>query len=143
MISLDKKYITRSGHPVKLYFICTEGVYPVHGAYLSTDKGEDNWTSKSWTLKGEMYSNRAFDLDLIEEPDLDLIEEVGGKWINLYRSHFREDFTSTYVCGDVFPSEKEAHKSAFLDRVACINLAGEGSITIIKELKKEDSQDGE
>jgi hypothetical protein len=53
MISLDKKYRTRSGSRVKLYTIDGGGFHPVHGAIYS--ENEKEWHIETWDKNGYYY----------------------------------------------------------------------------------------
>jgi hypothetical protein len=55
MISLDKKYKTKSGQEVRIYSIDGGGEYPVHGAFLAPG---GYFTSAAWTEEG-LYSRAA------------------------------------------------------------------------------------
>ena len=65
-ITLDGKYQTRDGCPVRIYALDGGAGYPVHGA-LFTD-GE--WILSSWTLDGcwniHLPANRSSNWDLTE-----------------------------------------------------------------------------
>jgi len=70
-ISLDKKYKTREGKEVKLFYIFDEielddDVYVVRGAVLEND---GYWNCKEWTIDGSYYANipkEGSNYDLVE-----------------------------------------------------------------------------
>jgi hypothetical protein len=66
MISLDKKYQTRSGSRVRLYTIGGGGIHPVHGAIYSEDEKE--WHIETWDENGYYYGpDHNNSRDLIED----------------------------------------------------------------------------
>lgn len=72
MISMDKKYQTRDGHPVRI--LCVDGPdenYPVIG--IIDNEGEPS----TWTKEGYYIQNSV-------EPDYNDLVEVNG-WVNIYR----------------------------------------------------------
>lgn len=64
MISMDKKYKTRSGLPAKIYATNGENDFPIHGAVYYLDE----WHMEKWTSAGHWYLTGIEDeLDLIED----------------------------------------------------------------------------
>lgn len=48
-ITMDVKYTTRDGRPVRIYAVDAGGVFPVHGAIHNVE----NWISHAWTDGGK------------------------------------------------------------------------------------------
>lgn len=74
MITMDKKYQTKSGSEVRLYAIDAGGEYPVHGAVKS---GEE-WISMTWDSTGNFAAYTNSDCSLVEVP------ETKSFWANVY-----------------------------------------------------------
>lgn len=74
MITMDKKYQTKSGSEVRLYAIAAGGEYPVHGAVKS---GEE-WISMTWDSTGNFAAYTNSDCSLVEVP------ETTSYWVNVY-----------------------------------------------------------
>jgi hypothetical protein len=61
MITLDKKYETKKGYPVRIYCNDGAGQFPVHGAYSYLGK----WYAQQWSLDGSC-SCSGYDDPIIE-----------------------------------------------------------------------------
>lgn len=71
-ISIDKKYKTRSGFPVRIYAVDCGGALSVHGAYFYNN---DEWFPISYTKNGRLVDNSIeHSLDLIEVSKYDHIK---------------------------------------------------------------------
>lgn len=88
MISLDKKYQTRSGSRVRLYTIDGGGIHPVHGAIYSEDEKE--WHIEAWDENGYYY-------DAHHNNSRDLIEDKPRIKTKAYCIIRKDNFVSTYI----------------------------------------------
>jgi len=62
-VDKNKTYRTHSCLQVRIYEICDDGPYPVHGAIL----GDDGvWRATSWTLRGAINLGGFTNNDLVE-----------------------------------------------------------------------------
>lgn len=62
-ISMDKKYTTRDGRPVRIYAVDAGGNYPIHGTIYNGEK----WNIACWTHSGHCTKAGVYTFnDLIE-----------------------------------------------------------------------------
>lgn len=108
MISMDKKYVTRDGRPVRL--ICIDETlerYPVIGVIGNEDE-PSSWTKKGYYLH---YETETGPNDLVEVKEE---KTVDFGWLNIYPNN---------VFGGVAHATKEqADKRADPHRIACVHL---------------------
>lgn len=107
MISMDKKYRTRDGRPVRVLATDARGDQPVVGLVWNIE--QDKEAVMRWSIDG-LWS------PLSDEIELDLIEVKPRikrtYWANVYRSH---------DC--LHSSRKEADEKAQADsRLACVQI---------------------
>ncbi len=69
-VSMDRKYRTEDGKPVRIYCTDGSGLYPAHGAILGSD---GIWSQESWTVFGVYRDGCKSMCDLVEvvEPAFD------------------------------------------------------------------------
>jgi len=120
MITLDKKYKTKSGLPVRIY--CTDGGgdFPVHGSFFMDGIWQIGWWSK------EGYSNNTgleSEFMLVEEKER--IERT--YWVNIYKESDDEALSNI---SHGYTTKEVANAAHYIqlghikddDRIACVQL---------------------
>ncbi len=96
MISMNKKYTTRDGRPVRLLCVDCEYSQPVIGLI-------ENKYCESWNADGRRYGERISDsCDLIEA------KTKRSGWINIYE--WAGKLRTAYFSDTVFNSKEDADK---------------------------------
>lgn len=118
MISMEKKYTTRDGRPVRLLCVDGGGKYPIVGIISNAD-GEKS--VETWSEEGRfcLISNA---------PHFDLIEVKTKRtgWINIYsKSHKDRNITIMGCASWICETEEMADENAGGDRIACIQIEWE------------------
>jgi len=77
MITMDKRYTTRDGRPVRIYAIGLGGVYSVHGATMQKDT---DWNMQNWTSEGYFFENGDSSTSSLIEVWTPLTDELCWFW---------------------------------------------------------------
>ena len=119
-IEVGKKYKTRDGRLVKLYYTNGGGRYPIHGSVYFNDI----WEPVQWECDGYENSQHNWRLSLVE-----LREQIKRTyWVNVYKksddthlSNISYGFTSKEEADEIYADElKKGIRDD--DRIACVQV---------------------
>lgn len=115
-ISMDKKYTTRSGLPVRILCVDrNDPDYPVVALIQTTEYGE---TYNCFTREGRRFSYAGEDeMDIVE------VKEKHVGWINVYKNYQGRSFWAPR--GQVYDTEGEAiarQDKSYENTIRCIKI---------------------